>query len=227
MSKKPETPEEKWAAIAHLADDDDDEEESEEELDAALRAHGYDVEKIDERAATFAEKVKAELDELEARAAKVPAASASGPSLAGGADDSVQGPAAVPTMNVVPFETRRRTRWTVVLLGAAIAAMLAIGTALMVATRDQPWLKPMGPETPLPRPPEQPHEPTPQEMAANARRDARAACAKKEWNVCSAKLDDAARLDPDGELAKDVQTLRAAVNAAMVEEEKKRGKGGK
>ena len=44
---------------------------------------------------------------------------------------------------------------------------------------------------------------------------AEAKCALKDWAACKATLDDAAKVDPDGESEPRVQKMRAEIAVAM------------
>jgi hypothetical protein len=71
------------------------------------------------------------------------------------------------------------------------------GLALVIATASVP--APGGPQPPT-------H--TPASRAESLRRDAREACAKRSWQTCLDKLDEARTIDPAGDEAPAVQALR-------------------
>ncbi len=78
---------------------------------------------------------------------------------------------------------------------------------------DQPWAPPTA-------------TPTPQERAASIRGEAFAACEAKQWDACTAKLDEAATLDPAGvSEPRVVAVRRAASEATKVEEKPEKPKG--
>lgn len=64
------------------------------------------------------------------------------------------------------------------------------------------------------------HDPAsdaPRELAAEQRRLASDACAQRKWDACEAALDRAAKFDPSGEQAAEVEKLRAAIAAGRRE----------
>jgi hypothetical protein len=62
--------------------------------------------------------------------------------------------------------------------------------------------------------------PSPQEMAAVMRQEAVRACDARRWEECEARLDEARRLDPEGEGAAEVKAAREKVRAAWSREER-------
>jgi DNA-directed RNA polymerase specialized sigma24 family protein len=110
-----------------------------------------------------------------------------------------------------------RARWA-----AAIALIVAIGVAVVFALRKppkeeiaplpSPLVVPSAPLVPLlpPAP-----EATPQERAAELRRDALEKCGAGRWRDCVDGLDDAMRLDPAGDAAPEVQAQRRAAQRAL------------
>jgi DNA-directed RNA polymerase specialized sigma24 family protein len=110
-----------------------------------------------------------------------------------------------------------RTRWA-----AALALLVAIGVVIVFALRKRPkeeiaplpspLIVPSAPLAPLP-PPLQ--EATPEERAADLRRDALEKCDARRWRECIDGLDDASRIDPAGDSAPAVQAQRRAAEDAL------------
>lgn len=97
---------------------------------------------------------------------------------------------------------------------AAGVALAAIGIAALMSRHaieaylrgepirpDQPWAPPVVPSTP-------------EQRAASIRGEAFAACDARQWAECTAKLDEAAMLDPAGESDPRVATARKAAAEA-------------
>jgi hypothetical protein len=224
--KKPETPEEQWEAVVRFALRKHDAEEAEqderphndpermadktdEELNASLRAHGYDVEKIDREGDAFMEEMLGALHDEEVQRASVEggAAEPSRPAL-GGTEPAHAQPA-----EVISFEERaarrRIARRSTLLLAAAIAASLAVGSAITVAVVDRPK-RHFGPD----------HGPSDdrQYEADGLRLAASDACEGAAWAECLAKLDEAKKLDPAGETTATVVAQRAQAAAGLAEQ---------
>lgn len=217
IARKPETPEEQWKALADLARDGEAREMAEqpdEEARAEMESRGQNAEAVGERGRAFVEQMLRETGH--AREAGEPGAVERVAEAQDPDDREVDAPE--PRAPVVRLATRRRVRWTVTLVAAAILVTMGITTAVTLVLRDR--------ETPRPRqdqpaPPLAP-ERTPNEMAAaTLRREADAACAKGDWRACGAKLDDAMRLDPAGDTAPAVEGTRAKVAALKAAEEQK------
>ncbi|HEV3189927.1 MAG TPA: hypothetical protein VGY54_05485 [Polyangiaceae bacterium] len=98
-------------------------------------------------------------------------------------------PPAKPPGNVVKMRIPARTRWTAMLLAAAMALLVA---ALFV---------PLG-VVAVGRPDPQ------QTNAAELRRKAFEACNAKRWKECADRLDEARAIDPEGEHLPEVQDER-------------------
>ena len=77
------------------------------------------------------------------------------------------------------------------------------------------------PRVELPAPPPAPPEPTPLERAATLREYATPLCTGFFWAECLSMLDEAARLDPAGDRAADVQLARAKARASRAEERRR------
>lgn len=146
-----------------------------------------------------------DLDELHAEAdaffaslpAKVvpPAAPAASPIAAPEApSEPVQ-----PAPKLAPVVPIRRP-WRIL----AFAAAACVALFLIVKTAQPP--QPVG----------HPPPPTDHDLAEVGREMAEARCALKNWAACKATLDDAAKIDPDGESEPRVQKLRAEIAAGMV-----------
>jgi hypothetical protein len=114
---------------------------------------------------------------------------------------------------------RARRAAPVVWVAVAAAAAVAIGVGTYERQAIEAWFAP--PRTPEPVP-EAPWrrpvpQPTPEQVAATTlRQEAFTDCAKGYWGLCERKLNEAGRLDPDGESDARVQAARAeiAVNAS-------------
>jgi hypothetical protein len=198
-------PIEAWNNLVEWADDaeyDALEAMSDEELDAKLAAIGHN-------------------DPLAGD--DVAPAPVSGVNLAADASGSqVAVATAAEPMNVVPFGPRRRRKilglspLTLAGYAAAAAAATTVGVfaarALLV------------PQTPGPKPEERPApsavpetlpEPSTPLVATQLRDEAREACAREEWRLCLGKLDHAKDIDPAGDAAPGVTSLRQAAGAGL------------
>ena len=170
------------------------------EVDASLAAKGID-------AAAARARGQALVAKLRASTPAGPAASGTRPALV---------PASAPVRE--PHAPERRSRGNVVWIGVGVLAAAAVvvlvvrglgtGGPNVAAQRDDA-------ATPLP---ELPAAPTRLQVAADARREAFALCKAERWDACSAKLDDAARLDPDGDRDPRVVAARAQAKKGMDEE---------
>ncbi len=238
--KKPETPEEQWEAVVRFArsrdpeDDDEDNAEpngkgakeptTEAEVDASLRALGYDVEKVNRESEAFVEKMMATLHDEEVRHASAegtepPRPAPSAPTVARAV------PAEAEVIRLEPREDRARgARFAMALLVAAlIATLLLCGGAFVAFLEQKP--APIEPDRPTPRAPPR-HESSPEEMAAKLRRDAKEACGRHDWKACTRRLDDAARMDPAGEQSEEVKALRQQLVDVPPERDKGSGSRG-
>jgi hypothetical protein len=101
-----------------------------------------------------------------------------------------RGPAARPAPKRAPSA---RAKW---MAGAVVAAAAAAAAAAIVAT-EMRGSSPHGPEDIGPDRPGPGL--TPQENASRLRADALRACKAQDFTACTAKLDEAKRLDPAGE----------------------------
>lgn len=111
---------------------------------------------------------------------------------------------------------RARRAGPFVWMAVAAAAAVAIGVGAYERREIEAWFAP----TPTPEPvPEAPWRrpvtpPTPEQVAATTlRQEAFTDCAKGYWGLCERKLDEALRLDPDGDNDLQVQGARAAIVA--------------
>ena len=111
---------------------------------------------------------------------------------------------------------RKRPRAAVVWLAAA-AAFAVAGGALYVTLHPSPERvahpPPKAPSSPAPVVPSG----DPLAVAAELRRKAAAACDVKQWSVCLAELDEARAVDPDGDAAPTVKSLREKAMAGSLE----------
>ena len=105
-----------------------------------------------------------------------------------------------PAPKLAPVVPIRRRPWRIL----AFAAAACVALFLIVKTAQSP--QPVG------------HAPPPNDhdLAEVGREMAEARCALKDWAACKATLDDAAKVDPDGEREPRVQKLRAEIAAGMV-----------
>jgi hypothetical protein len=156
-----------------------------EERRQELVKEGYDVDKLDADADAFFASLPAKV-----AAAAAPSASSTAPSGA----PPEPAPPAPKLAPVVPI----RRPWR--LVAFAVAACVAL--FLLV--------KAMQPPPPVAHAP----PPTDHDLAEVGRDMAEARCALKDWAACKANLDDAAKIDPDGESDPRVQQLRADIAAA-------------
>ncbi|HEX8794248.1 MAG TPA: hypothetical protein VF765_25065 [Polyangiaceae bacterium] len=113
-------------------------------------------------------------------------------------------PASVATTKEPAPASRSRRAW--IAAGVVAAAAGAAGIAAEIG-RPHRGTEEIRPEPPAPAP-------APLEQAALLRRQALAACDVRDFSACSAKLDEAKRLDPAGESDPRVVAARAAVEAS-------------
>jgi DNA-directed RNA polymerase specialized sigma24 family protein len=106
-----------------------------------------------------------------------------------------------------------RARWAAALAMLVLAAV-AIGLAMRKRPREEiaPLPAPLVVPTVTPQAP----EPTPEERAAEMRRDAFDKCAAGRWHDCLDGLDDAERLDPAGDTTPAVRAQRGAAERALI-----------
>jgi hypothetical protein len=112
--------------------------------------------------------------------------------------------------------TRRKGPRARVVWLAAAASLAAIGGTLYA--RLQPELVGSAPPPTSSRPAPIVPSATDLAAAANLRRTAADACDAKQWSVCLAKLDDARAVDPGGDDALAVKTLREKAIAGRQEQ---------
>ena len=159
-----------------------------EERRQELIKEGYDIDELHAEADAFFASLPAKV-----APAAAPAASPTAGPEAPGAPEPVQPAPKLAT--VVPI----RRPW---MIGAfSVAACVAL--FLMVKAAQPP--PPVAHAPP----------PTDHDLAEVGRDMAEARCALKDWAACKANLDDAAKVDPDGESEPRVQQLRAVIAAAM------------
>jgi hypothetical protein len=212
---------EAWKALEDRWADDDEADRiaalSPEELEREMATLGVDVEAQREKGRAFAAEVKrAGL----AKAADAAERSSDVPAPPGDAGSDGAAPAVPQTTHDAhaPDDKARAIRLRrfgpVWLLAAAIV-LVSLGVAAIAGVFDQHEPEP-GPRPDQPYEPPTAPPPPPESRAAAATRlvaEARGACAKKEWAVCSARLDEARERDPavasDPEFAK----LRAQLEA--------------
>jgi len=109
--------------------------------------------------------------------------------------------------------TRRKGPRARVVWLAAAASLAAIGGTLYATLQPPELVGSPPPPTPSRSAPVVPSA-TDLAVAAELRRKASAACDAKQWSVCLAKLDDARAVDPGGDDALAVKTLRNQALAA-------------
>jgi len=172
---------------------------SDEALDASLAAKGVDAKAARERGAALAAKLMAQRQGAAAEA-------------------QPQAPA-----NVVGFDAAREKKrgrsvawWT--LAAAAAALVLGGGGATLIALNSREPTPP-GPPVPLQGPPEPPPSAVAQQDPQQLRKLAKLDCNAGDWSDCLQKLDQAYGLDPQGNLAWDVQRMRKMANRAQLERE--------
>jgi hypothetical protein len=160
-----------------------------EERRQELVKEGYDVDELDAEADAFFASLPAKV----AAAAATAASSTTGPEAPGAPPEPA--PPAPKLAPVVPI----RRPWR--LVAFSVAACVAL--FLMVKAAQPP--PPVG----------HPPAPTDRDLAEVGRDIAEARCTLKDWATCKANLDDAAKIDPDGESEPRVQKMRGEIAAAM------------
>jgi len=127
--------------------------------------------------------------------------------------DALASEASSPTAKQTPpgptERTRRKGPRARVVWLAAAASLAAIGGTLYATL--QPELVGSAPPPTVPSAADL-------ALAAELRRKAADACDAKQWSVCLARLDDARAVDPDGDDAPAVKTLRKQAIAARQEQ---------
>jgi hypothetical protein len=105
-------------------------------------------------------------------------------------------------------------------LGLAAVAVAALGVGGAVVALNAPQATPPSALTPSAPEPHGPPEPEPaavaQREAEDLRKLAKADCNAGQWGECTAKLDRASDLDPQGNLARSVQRMRKQANRASI-----------
>ncbi len=204
---KPQTPEEQWDALVRFGDAEEARalaEMTPEQVDAALEAHGYDLDQVDLDSEAFAAALLGD----EAPPADPP----DEPRVVEAVD-------ALPILDFAKERRERRPRWVVALVAAVAVLVLVAGTNVVMVLVEEPQAAP--PDAPfIADPPPRVPVRSPEELAAeDLRRDAREACEGAAWSACVAKLDEAKRLDPKGEGEPAVQEERTRAAAGMKEEQ--------
>jgi DNA-directed RNA polymerase specialized sigma24 family protein len=110
-----------------------------------------------------------------------------------------------------------RARWAATL---AALVLIAVTVGLAVRKRRQEEIAPLPsplvvPSAPLLPPSSPAPEPTPEDRAAELRRDAFEKCAAGLWQDCLDAFDGAQRLDPAGDASPEVQAQRKAAQHAV------------
>ena len=167
------------------------------DAEAELKAAGFDVAAERAKASAFADAPRGEVPSAILR--EVPPAP--------------EGAARAPETPRDPEVTRRkRPRPAVVWLAAA--ATLAVAGAALYALDSSPDRVGTPPPPPTPPPPA-PVVPSADDLApaAELRRKAAVACEARQWRACLAGLDQARAVDPDGDEASTVKTLREKATA--------------
>jgi hypothetical protein len=172
-----------------MVDEDDFEDSaslSDEELSADLRKRGGDPDRL-----------RASIDQLLVEAGALPAVAA---------------PAA--PVKVVSIATAREARtrrlWPLLVAAALVLVVLGGGGATIAYLSREP--APPGP----PPVPTGPPAPNPDMIAAETlRKDAFDLCQKKNFGPCLDKLDEAAKLDPQGDKKDAVQQARIVANSGL------------
>lgn len=123
-------------------------------------------------------------------------------------------PAARVRQRVSRMRRWMKERWMAELAAVALLSILAVIAWRFLRRPDEmPEAKPDKIE---PMPPIAPEVPPELERARSLRADAVKRCDREEWQGCLDALDEAARLDPAGDTAKDVAELRGRATRALV-----------
>jgi DNA-directed RNA polymerase specialized sigma24 family protein len=133
--------------------------------------------------------------------------------------EQAQLPAARVRQRVSRLRRHFRARWA-----AQVAAALVVGVLVfsVIRLRERaPRVEPVieastAPSVVVPPPTASATPPPPVDPAIELRRVALEQCAAKQWSLCLAGLDDAAKLDPAGDSTDAVQTARRAAKAALM-----------
>ncbi len=188
-SSPPSRPRTRFHVIEDMVDEDDFEDSanlSDEELAAELRGKGADPDRL-----------RASIDALLAEAGALPVAPA-----------APAPPAKVVSLAAVR-ESRTRRLWPLLVAAALLLFVLGGGAATVAYLQREP-----APPGPVPVPTAPP--PPPEEMAANAvRKQAYDLCDRRAFGPCLDKLDEAAKLDPQGDKSQAVQQARAVANEGL------------
>lgn len=123
-------------------------------------------------------------------------------------------PAARVRQRVSRMRRWMKERWMAELAAVALLAVLAvIAWRFFRRPGEMPEAKPDKVEPMPPIPPEVPPE---LERARSLRAEAAKKCDREEWQGCLDALDEAARLDPAGDTAKDVVEMRGRATRGLV-----------
>jgi hypothetical protein len=191
--KGPPSDEETDAEIARL------EKLAPDELDRELEEGGFDLGQVEANAESLRQRLLQGAPEASAVDPE-PTTSPESPHRTAPAVDAV-------APRVRPH--RRRNEYFSGLVLAAVVLALVIGFALRThGNRETPIARPDVPSVPSPS---ETSSPMPSE-ATTLRMGATAACNNRSWKECRDLLDRAARIDPTGDIAPDIQALREEAN---------------
>jgi hypothetical protein len=194
------TPEEIWKVIEEQGKEDQALEDeiravmalSEEELKAELRAAGVDPAKVEKTAVELVKANPPGTGAAPAPASAPASASASAPLRV------VERGGGGSTKGLGPGRRSRVPIWTAMAAAAAVVGLLLPGAGPVVVA----WWN--GGPQPAPGPshiegPPKPPQLTPVEQAALLRKEGLAACDEAQWLLCQQKLEEARKLDPQGD----------------------------
>jgi hypothetical protein len=220
MSKQ--TPRDIWNALVDEAGEDEIERAasvSVEEAERELAAAGFDVAAERARASAFLDaqergdrrgdrREDVEASVVEASVVEASVADVSRAPVAEPEEVAVAAVEQVAPRRAAEREPRRRPRPVVVWLAAA--ATLTVGGGVLYAALHQPPAPgPESPHAPLPSTPAPVESVVPDLVAASHLRvRAAAACDAKQWSTCLQDLDEARTMDPAGDDAPTVKSLR-------------------
>jgi DNA-directed RNA polymerase specialized sigma24 family protein len=122
--------------------------------------------------------------------------------------------------------SRMRTRFGRVLAPVGLMAVLAVGAYFLFKDRlgpdDRAHNQPPSPSSV----PSAPPGPSPEELAREQRakadelrKVAAVECGAEKWGACYSHIDDAAKLDPQGDEARRVERLRSKANRGLIQQE--------
>jgi hypothetical protein len=191
--KRTRTPEEIWASLEKEAKDDAAErvaaERTPQEVAARLAAAGFDVEAEKAEAAGFREEMARSAAARRARIADAQRRS----------------------------QPRRRRPMVVWLVAAALGVAAGGGLIYALTRPGVPLPAPPGPSAPPPPSSSPGSESAPLIAPEELRRQAFRACAESRWDACLDLFDRAAKQDPAGDRAPEVQAARRGAEKGMTE----------